>query len=66
MGPSCFGGYKIQGLWRLDPLWMKGEEESEEGGGRGGGRRSLSSLRGGGQRWGVKVEAARRLPNCLI
>lgn len=29
MGPSCFGGYKIQGLWRLDPQWMNGEEKRE-------------------------------------
>lgn len=29
MGPSCFGGCKICGLWRLDPLWMRGDTDSE-------------------------------------
>lgn len=30
MGPSCFGGYKIRGLWRLDPQRMNGKKDSEK------------------------------------
>lgn len=40
MGPSCFGGYEIQGLWRLDPQRMNGREgqgDRESEGGKGGG-----------------------------
>lgn len=72
MGPSCFGGYKIQGLWRLDPQWMKGEKDREtervKGGKVEGDAPSLLFYWSTGQ-WpwqGRSWAADWHLPTCLI